>query len=311
MLIKRATDIPSSEITSEDVYRNRRDFIKAATATLGAAAVGSIMPATASAAGKYDTTEKQTPLANVTSYNNYYEFGTDNGDPGVNAIGFPLRPWTIAVSGMVKKPATYALDDLLKGITMEDRIYRMRCVERWSMVIPWRGFPLATLISKLEPLPSAKFIKFQTLLAPDKMPEQRRPILHWPYTEGLRMDEAMNELTLLAIGVYGKEGPAQNGAPIRLITPWKYGFKGVKAIAKIEFTDKMPVSAWMEAAPNEYGFYAIVNPNVDHSRWSHAQEKRLTGGIFVKLRPIDTQMFNGYTKYVESMYSGLDLRRNF
>jgi len=312
MLIKRATDIPSSEITSESLYRNRRDFLKAATATLGAAAIGSIMPATASAAGsKYDTTETKTPLANVTSYNNYYEFGTGKDEPVVNAVGFQFRPWTIAVSGMVKKPATYAIDDLLKGITMEDRIYRMRCVERWSMVIPWRGFPLATLINKLEPLPSAKFIKFQTLLAPDRMPEQRRPTLHWPYTEGLRMDEAMNELTLMAIGVYGKEGPAQNGAPIRLVTPWKYGFKGVKAIAKIEFTDKMPVSAWMEAAPNEYGFYATVNPTVDHPRWSQAQEQRLTGGIFDQLRPIKTQMFNGYGQYVEKMYSGLDLRRNF
>src|SRR5262245_36212007 len=212
------------------------------------------MPQTASAADKYETNETQTPRANVTSYNNYYEFGTDKGDPGVNAIGFQFKPWTIAVSGMVKKPATYNLEDLLKGITMEDRIYRMRCVERWSMVIPWRGFPLATLVNKLEPLPSAKFIKFQTLYAPDRMPEQRRPILHWPYTEGLRMDEATNELTLLAVGVYGKDGPAQNGAPLRLITPWKYGFKGVKAISKIEFTDKMPLSAWNEEAPHEYGF---------------------------------------------------------
>jgi methionine sulfoxide reductase catalytic subunit len=312
MLIKKATDIPSSEITAEYVYRNRREFLKAATATLGAAAIGSILPAEASAAAsKYDTNEKQTPLANVTSYNNYYEFGTDKGDPGVNAIGFRLRPWTITVSGMVKKPATYALDDLLKGITMEDRIYRMRCVERWSMVIPWHGFPLAALINKLEPLPSAKYIKMQTLLDPARMPEQRRPTLHWPYTEGLRMDEAMNELTFMATGVYGKEGPPQNGAPIRLVTPWKYGFKGVKAIQKIEFTDKMPVSAWMEAGPTEYGFYANVNPTVDHPRWSQAQETRLTGGVFDQIRPIKTQMFNGYTQYVEKMYSNLDLRRNF
>jgi sulfoxide reductase catalytic subunit YedY len=312
MLIKRATDIPSSEITSEYVYRNRREFLKAATATLGAVTMGSILPTAAEAAGsKYDTTEPLTPRTSVTTYNNYYEFGTDKGEPAVNAVEFPLRPWTIAVSGMVKKPATYAIDDLLKGITMEDRIYRMRCVERWSMVIPWRGFPLATLINKLEPLPSARFIKFQTLLAPDKMPEQRRPILNWPYTEGLRMDEAMNELTLMAIGVYGKEGPPQNGAPIRLVTPWKYGFKGVKAIARIEFTDKMPVSAWMQSAPHEYGFYANVNPTVDHPRWSQAQENRLTGGLFDQLRPIKTQMFNGYTQYVEKMYSNLDLRRNF
>jgi len=311
MLIKKASDIPSSEITSEYIYRNRRQFIQAATATLGAAAFGSIMPSTAAAAGKYDTDEKQTPLSNVSTYNNYYEFGTSKEEPAVNALGFKTKPWTVTVSGLVKKPATYALDDLLKGITMEDRVYRMRCVERWSMVIPWHGFPLATLINKLEPTPSAKFIKFQTLFAPDRMPEQRSPILHWPYTEGLRMDEAMNELTLFAVGVYGKEGPAQNGAPIRLVTPWKYGFKGVKAITKIEFTDKMPVSAWMEAASNEYGFYATVNPAVSHPRWSQAQETRLTGGLFDQLRPIPTRMFNGYTQYVEKMYSGLDLRKNF
>jgi sulfoxide reductase catalytic subunit YedY len=311
MLIKRATDIPSSEITSEYLYRNRREFIKAATATLGAAAMGSILPGSAAAAGKYDTDEPKTPIANVTSYNNYYEFGTDKEEPALYAKDFRMRPWKVAVSGMVKKPATYDLDDLLKGITMEDRIYRMRCVERWSMVIPWRGFPLAALIKKLEPLPSAKFIKMQTLLDQDRMPLQRQPILNWPYTEGLRMDEAMNELTLFAIGVYGKEGPPQNGAPLRLVTPWKYGFKGVKAIAKIEFTDTMPRSAWMQANPGEYGFYATVNPNVDHPRWSQATETRLTGGLFDQLRPIKTQMFNGYTQYVEKMYSGLDLRKNF
>jgi methionine sulfoxide reductase catalytic subunit len=311
MLIKKATDIPSSEITSEYVYRNRRQFLQAAAATLTAAGMGALVPTSSFASSKYDTDEMLTPERDVTSYNNYYEFGTGKDEPVINAKGFKLRPWTIAVSGMVKKPATWHLDELLKGITMEDRVYRMRCVERWSMVIPWRGFPLATLIKKLEPLPSAKFIKFQTLLAPDRMPEQRRPILHWPYTEGLRMDEATNELTLLAIGVYGKEGPPQNGAPLRLITPWKYGFKGVKAIAKIEFTDKMPLTAWAEEAPHEYGFYANVNPAVDHPRWSQATEARLTGGLFDQLRPIKTRPFNGYTEYVESMYKGMDLRVNF
>jgi len=311
MLIKRASDILSSEITSEAAYRNRRQFLQAATATLGAAALGSILPQSAAAAGKYDTDEKQTPLADVSSYNNYYEFGTGKDEPAINIKGFQTKPWTVEVSGMVKKPAKYAVDDLLKGITMEDRIYRMRCVERWSMVIPWRGVPMAAVINKLEPLPSAKFVRMQTLFAPERMPEQRRPILHWPYTEGLRLDEAMNELTLLAVGVYGKEGPAQNGAPLRLVTPWKYGFKGVKAITKIEFTDKMPTSAWMEAAPNEYGFYANVNPSVDHPRWSQATETRLTGGLFDQIRPIKTQMFNGYTAYVEKLYSGMDLRRNF
>lgn len=311
MLIKRATDIPSSEITSESLYNNRREFIKAATASLGVAAMGSMLPATASAASKYDTDEPKTPLANVTSYNNYYEFSTDKEEPALMATGFRLRPWRIAVSGMVKKPATYDIDTLLKGIAMEDRVYRMRCVERWSMVIPWHGIPLAALIKKLEPLPSAKFIKIQTLLDADRWPEQRVQSLNWPYTEGLRMDEAMNELTLLATGVYGKEGPAQNGAPLRLVTPWKYGFKGAKAIAKIEFTDIMPKSAWMQANPTEYGFYANVNPTVDHPRWSQGTETRLTGGLFDQLRPIKTLMFNGYTQYVEKMYSGLDLRKNF
>jgi sulfoxide reductase catalytic subunit YedY len=273
--------------------------------------MGALVPTSSFASSKYDTDEMLTPERDVTSYNNYYEFGTGKDEPVVNAKGFKFRPWTIAVSGMVQKPATYQIDDMLKGITMEDRIYRMRCVERWSMVIPWRGFPLATLIKKLAPLPSAKFIKFQTLYAPDRMPEQRRPILHWPYTEGLRMDEATNELTLLAIGVYGKEGPAQNGAPLRLVTPWKYGFKGVKAITKIEFTDKMPLTAWAEEAPHEYGFYANVNPAVDHPRWSQAQEARLTGGVFDQLRPIKTRLFNGYTEYVERLYSGMDLRVNY
>jgi sulfoxide reductase catalytic subunit YedY len=308
MLIKKLTDIPSSEITSEHVYRNRRQFIQSAVTALGAAA---FLPATVSAASKYDTDEKQTPLGEVSSYNNYYEFGTGKDEPAVNARTFKLRPWTVNVGGMVKKPATYNLEDLLKGITMEDRIYRMRCVEAWSMVIPWHGFPLATLIDKLEPLPSAKYIKFTTLYAPDRMPGQRSGSLHWPYVEGLRMDEARNELTLLAVGVYGKEGPAQNGAPLRLVTPWKYGFKGVKAITKIEFTDKMPLTAWAEAISNEYGFYANVNPTVDHPRWSQASERRLTGSVLDQLRPIKTQMFNGYTQYVEKMYSGMDLRKNF
>ena len=313
MLIKRASDIPSSEITSENLYRNRREFLKAAGFTLGAAAIGGALPGSVEGAGKYDATDKQTPYANVTSYNNYYEFGTGKDEPAVNAMSFRTRPWTIEVDGLVKQPKTkYAIDDLLKGITMETRIYRMRCVEAWSMVIPWYGFPLATLIKKLEPTASAKYIEMQTLYAPDRMPgQQGRPILRWPYTEGLRMDEAMNELSFLAIGVYGKEGPAQNGAPLRLVTPWKYGFKGVKAITKIRFVEKQPLTAWAENAPNEYGFYANVNPTVDHPRWSQAQERRLTGGLFDDFKPIKTLMFNGYGDYVASLYTGLDLRRNY
>jgi methionine sulfoxide reductase catalytic subunit len=317
MLIKKADDIRSSEITPEGLYHNRREFLKAASTVIGASAFGVMLPGCVEAAvqqqpalkkSKYDVTEKLTPYEDVTGYNNYYEFGTDKEDPVHNPAtrSFKTTPWTVEVTGMVKKPTKYALDDLLKGVVMEDRIYRMRCVEGWSMVIPWHGFPLSTLIKRLEPLPSAKFIEFKTLLDPVRMPEQRSPILHWPYTEGLRMDEAMNELTLMAVGVYGKAGPVQNGAPIRLVTPWKYGFKGVKAIVKINFTDKMPVSAWMEASPREYGFYANVNPDVDHPRWSQQTERRL--GEFFKRK---TLPFNGYGEYVASMYSGLDLKKNF
>jgi sulfoxide reductase catalytic subunit YedY len=311
MLIKRATDIPSSEITSEKLYRNRREFLKAAGFTLGASLATAVAPGCATAASKYDTTETKTPYANLTSFNNYYEFGISKEEPALNARNFRTRPWTISVEGLVKKPATYAIEDLLKGITMEERIYRMRCVEAWSMVIPWYGFPLATLINKLVPTASARYIEMQTLYSPERMPEQRRPVLRWPYTEGLRMDEAMNELAFLAIGVYGKEGPNQNGAPLRLVVPWKYGFKGVKAITKIRFVEKQPLTAWAENAPHEYGFYANVNPTVDHPRWSQKQERRLVGGLFDDFRPIPTQMFNGYGEYVAKLYTGLDLRTNY
>jgi len=322
MLIKRATDIPSSEITDEKLYRNRREFIRNMSAVLGVSAVGTILPACASAgepaaqqaaakAGKYDTSEAKTPEKYVTGYNNYYEFGTGKDDPARSAGRFRTSPWSITVEGMVKKPATYALDDLLKGIAVEDRVYRMRCVEAWSMVIPWHGYPLASIIKKLEPTPSAKYVEFQTLLDPNQMPEQRYDILHWPYTEGLRLDEAMNELAFFASGVYGKVGPNQNGAPIRLIVPWKYGFKGAKAIVKIRFTDKQPLTAWAESQPREYGFYANVNPQVDHPRWSQKTERRLGTGLLGGVTEKQTLMFNGYSDYVASLYTGLDLRKNY
>jgi sulfoxide reductase catalytic subunit YedY len=319
MLIKKPSDIPSSEITPENVFHNRRDFIRNMTSVLGAGAIGAILPGCATAAlpgepqakpaGKYDatgTTDKQTPFEDVTNYNNYYEFGTGKPEPAVYAKNFKTSPWTVAVEGMVKTPKTYALEDLLKGITMEDRVYRMRCVEAWSMVIPWHGIPLATLIKRLEPTPSAKYVEFQTKFDLAQMPMARRSDLNWPYTEGLRLDEAMNELAILAVGVYGNSGPPQNGAPLRLITPWKYGFKGAKAIVKIRFTDTQPKTAWNDAAPHEYGFYANVNPGVDHPRWSQASETR-AGELFRR----KTLMFNGYTDYVASMYSGLDLRKNY
>jgi sulfoxide reductase catalytic subunit YedY len=321
MLIQRASDIPSSEITSENLYNNRREFIKTASAVLGIAAAGSILPGCTSVGasaepqakkpGPYDTpaSEKVTPYEDVTTYNNYYEFGVDKGDPARNSKGFKPMPWTVKVEGMCGKPGNYAFDDLIKGLTVQDRTYRMRCVEAWSMVIPWQGIPLADIIKKLEPMPSAKFIEMKTLKDPNQFPEQRRTflqVLPWPYVEGLRLDEATNPLTLFATGLYGKPLPAQNGAPLRLVTPWKYGFKGVKAIVSINFTDKQPMNTWQLQAHNEYGFYANVNPMVDHPRWSQASERRI--GDFFK-RP--TLMFNGYTDQVASMYSGMDLRKNF
>lgn len=315
MLIQRGSDVPSSEITSENLYHNRREFIKTASAVLGIAASGTIIAPTVAGAtepqakGKYDTTEKQTPLEDVTTYNNYYEFGTDKADPAKHSRNFKPKPWTVKVEGMVKKPATYSLDDLMKGMTIEDRVYRMRCVEAWSMVIPWQGFQLADLIKKLEPSPSAKYVEFKTLVDPNQFPEQRSSffkVLDWPYVEGLRMDEATNTLTLFATGLYGKQLPNQNGAPLRLVTPWKYGFKGIKAIVSINFTDRQPVNTWQKQASNEYGFYANVNPNKDHPRWSQARERRI--GEFFK-RP--TLMFNGYAEQVASMYSGMDLNKNY
>src|SRR5947207_4279805 len=320
MLIQRASDIPSSEITSENLYHNRREFIKTASAVLGIAAAGSIIPGCAPTVGAfaepqakkpgpYDATEKVTPYEDITTYNNYYEFGTDKADPAKNSRNFKPKPWTVKVEGMCSKPGSYSFDDLLKGLTVEDRIYRMRCVEAWSMVIPWQGVPLAEVIKKLGPMPSAKFVEFKTLVDPNQYPEQRRSffkVLDWPYFEGLRMDEATNPLALFATGIYGKPLPNQNGAPLRLVTPWKYGFKGVKAIVNIRFTDKQPVNTWQQQAANEYGFYANVNPKVDHPRWSQAQERRI--GEFFKRA---TLMFNGYSEQVARMYEGMDLRKNF
>ncbi|HEX9829932.1 MAG TPA: protein-methionine-sulfoxide reductase catalytic subunit MsrP [Bacteroidota bacterium] len=319
MLIKRANDILSSEITSESLYHNRREFIRTAGAAAAGLAVGSILsePLKRLSAleqqdwkpkqkGPFDTDEKLTPYKDITTYNNFYEFGVDKDDPAENAGNFKTKPWTVSVEGLVKKPAAYNLEDLLKGITLEDRVYRMRCVEAWSMVIPWLGFPLATLIKKLEPLPKAKFVEFTTLLDPQQMPGQKRPYLDWPYVEGLRMDEAMHPLAIFAVGLYGKELPNQNGAPFRLVVPWKYGFKGIKSIVKIRFVEKQPVSTWTRANSDEYGFYSNVNPSVDHPRWTQSSERRI--GEFFKRK---TLMFNGYAEYVEHLYAGMDLKRSF
>jgi sulfoxide reductase catalytic subunit YedY len=247
-----------------------------------------------------------TPLADVTSYNNFYEFGTEKGDPAANAGTLRPRPWTVAIEGEVERPQVVDIDQLLKWFPLEERVYRMRCVEAWSMVIPWIGFPLRDLIARVAPTSKARFVAFTTLLDPDQMPGQRRAVLDWPYVEGLRLDEAMHPLAILAVGLYGKPLPNQNGAPLRLVTPWKYGFKGIKSIVKIRFTETQPPTSWNLAAPDEYGFYANVNPAVDHPRWSQATERRIGD-----LRRRPTLPFNGYADQVASLYSGMDLRRFF
>jgi sulfoxide reductase catalytic subunit YedY len=302
MLIRRPPDIPASEITEESLYWNRREFLQAAG--IAAAGVGGLLPSGLGRLSRDD--EKLTPYEDVTGYNNFYEFGTDKGDPRANATRFRTKPWKVEVAGEIKRPASYDLDELLKPYTPVERVYRLRCVEGWSMVIPWLGIPLRDIIDRLEPTSKAKFVEFTTLLDPQQMPGQRGQVLDWPYVEGLRMDEARHPLTLIVTGLYGKPLPNQNGAPLRLIVPWKYGFKGGKSIVKIRFIETQPATTWNIAAPNEYGFYANVNPEVDHPRWSQARERRV--GQFFKRK---TLMFNGYADQVGSLYAGMDLRRNF
>ncbi|MEX0893831.1 MAG: protein-methionine-sulfoxide reductase catalytic subunit MsrP [Gemmatimonadota bacterium] len=296
-------DVPSSEITPYDVYMGRRRFIGRVAAGAAAAA---LVPGTLTACtDEVEAQEELTPYDDVTSYNNFYEFGTGKSDPAANAHTLKTEPWSIEVSGLVKNPATYALEDFVKPYTVEDRVYRLRCVEAWSMVIPWRGIPLADVVRRLEPLPSAKFVRFETLHDPAQMPGQRAPILDWPYVEGLRMDEALHPLAFLATGLYGRDLPNQNGAPFRLVVPWKYGFKSIKSIVKIQFVERQPVSSWEKSNPREYGFYSNVNPNVDHPRWSQARERRIG-----EWRKRDTLMFNGYDE-VAPLYAGMDLQKNF
>ena len=301
---KSKHDIASSEITPESAYLNRRQFLK--DAGLISLTTGGILTACreGAAAQEQDLKAEQTPYDDVTSYNNFYEFGTDKEDPKANAQNFKTKPWSVKVDGLVSKPATYQLEDFIKPYKLEERIYRHRCVEAWSMVIPWMGFPMSDLIKRVEPLGSAKYIEFNTLLDPKQMPGQRLPYLEWPYVEGLRLDEAMHPLAIFAVGLYGKTLPNQNGAPLRHIVPWKYGFKGCKSIVRIRFTDKEPRTAWNIAAPQEYGFYANVNPEVDHPRWTQATERRV--GEFRRRK---TLMFNGYADQVASLYSGMDLRK--
>lgn len=320
MLIKKATDILSSEITPRSLYLNRRNFLAGAGiagAAVAAAAVGlrelSSPGATVQANSKipglrkspFSTSETITPYKDVTNYNNYYEFSTDKYEPAGLAKDFKTHPWKVTIDGLVKKKLVLDVDEITKLAAPEERIYRHRCVEGWSIVVPWIGFSLSELIKKADPLPSAKFVEFTTVYDPAHMPGQRLPVLEWPYVEGLRMDEAMHPLALLCFGMYGESLPNQDGAPMRIVVPWKYGFKSAKAIVRIRFTKGQPINAWNKAASNEYGFYANVNPHVDHPRWSQARERRL--GEFAK-RP--TLMFNGYDQ-VASLYSGMDLKKNF
>jgi sulfoxide reductase catalytic subunit YedY len=312
MLIKPVTDIPSSEITSESAYQNRRTFMAGVLGLGAAAALGPVAPWLRGAAGpppaplarKGD--DELTPYEDVTGYNNFYEFGTDKRDPAKHAHTLRPRPWAVAVEGEVHKPGAFDIDDLRKAFPAEERIYRLRCVEAWSMVIPWMGFPLGDLLKAVEPTANAKYVAFTTLLDPEQMPGQRRRILPWPYVEGLRLDEAMHPLTLMAVGLYGKPVPNQNGAPIRLVVPWKYGFKSIKSIVKIELVRDEPPTTWNLSAPREYGFYANVNPDVDHPRWSQARERRI--GEFRKRK---TLPFNGYGREVAHLYAGMDLRKNY
>lgn len=321
----------SSEITPQLVYQDRRRMLKhMATGVAGAGlATWASRKAMAQGAGwgakpgklaalntkttaveGAVTAEKVTPYKDASTYNNFYEFGTDKGDPAVNAHTLKTSPWTVDIEGLIKKPGKYAIEDLLKLSPMEERIYRLRCVEGWSMVIPWVGYSLAELIKKVEPLGSAKYVEFVTLADPKTMPFVGSRVLEWPYVEGLRLDEAQHPLTLLTFGMYGEILPNQSGAPVRLIVPWKYGFKSGKSVVKIRFTDKPPATAWNKAAANEYGFYSNVNPNVDHPRWSQATERRIgEDGLFAKKRK--TLMFNGYEAQVGQLYAGMDLKKFF
>ena len=327
MLIKRAPDIPSSEITDEKVYRQRREFIRLAGFAAVAAAAGPIVtacsqdlepadaepmiagqtPLTGFKPGVVTTDEKLNTFEQITSYNNFYEFGSGKDDPQRFAGRLKTSPWKVKIDGHCNKPADYLLEDLIRDLQLEERVYRLRCVEAWSMVIPWIGIPLSSILKRAEPTSKATFVEFTTLLRPSEMPGQNTGSLEWPYVEGLRMDEAMHPLTIMAVGLYGKTLMNQNGAPMRLVVPWKYGFKSIKSVVRIRFVDRQPGTAWSIANPREYGFYSNVNPSVDHPRWSQAREIRLPG-LF---RNRETLMFNGYGDQVASMYEGMDLRKYY
>src|ERR1700674_871369 len=320
MLIRKSPDLTYADVTPKSVYLERRNFLRA-MGIVGAAAMAGkglfelALPShTALAATKltglvkspFSTTEKQNTFEDVTHYNNFYEFGTDKSDPAKNSKNFNTSPWTVSVEGEVKKPRKFSMDEILKIAPLEERIYRHRCVEAWSIVVPWIGFPFSELAKLAEPTPKAQFVAFESFFDPGQMPQAKYSGLDYPYVEGLRLDEAMNPLTLAGVGMYGETLPNQDGAPVRMVVPWKYGFKSIKSIVKVHFQQKEPPTTWNRSAPQEYGFYSNVNPNVDHPRWSQAKERRL-GEIFK--RP--TLMFNGYGDQVAGMYSGMDLKKNY
>ncbi len=307
MIKRHAWQTSESQVTPEDVYKQRRSFLKLG----GAAAAGSIL-APYGYAQSWRTDEDPAPFEAATTYNNFYEFGMDKTDPAKYAHEMSVDPWSVKIEGMVEKPGSYNLEDILKWGDQEERIYRLRCVEAWSMVIPWVGYPLASLLKQVKPLSKAKYVVFKTLADRKQMRGMRSrfSLIDWPYIEGLTIEEAANPLTLLTFGMYGQTLPNQNGAPVRLVIPWKYGFKSIKSIVSIEFTNRQPRTTWQQLQPKEYGFYANVNPEVSHPRWSQARERRLPGGIFGAER-IDTQMFNGYGEQVAHLYKGLDLTKNY
>ena len=319
MLIRKPADIRPSEITSKDDYLNRREFLRAGaiagSSLIAGSALGAVVPEGQFAKlpdiapSEFSTDEEPNTYDEVTTYNNFYEFGTGKGDPARNSGDFEPRPWTIEVDGHAEVTGTFDLEDFVKPHTLEERIYRMRCVEAWSMVIPWVGIPLADIIKRFKPMSDARYVAFETVYRPKEMRGQRSRVLDWPYREGLTIAEAMNPLTILAVGLYGETLPNQNGAPLRLVVPWKYGFKGIKSIVKMSFVKRQPATSWEMANSREYGFYANVNPTVNHPRWSQAQERRIGRGFFADKIP--TQMFNGYAEQVAHLYSDLDLRKNY
>jgi methionine sulfoxide reductase catalytic subunit len=322
MLIKTPPDIRESEVTSRDIYIRRREFLKVAgntaLAVTASGALGGVLTSTDEAEAQnpnaqkltdlkkspFDTTEKLNSYKDVTTYNNFYEFGLDKGDPARYAGTLKPRPWSVVVDGQCAKPGTYNIEDIMKWFPLEERIYRMRCVEAWSMVIPWVGFPLGDFVKRFQPTSKAGYVKFTTLVDMKQMPGQTEPVLRWPYVEGLRMDEAVHPLAILAVGLYGEVLPNQNGAPIRLVVPWKYGFKGIKSIVRVTFQEQQPLNTWQQTKADEYGFFANVNPDVDHPRWTQKNERRL-GELFRR----KTLPFNGYADQVASLYSGMDLRK--